>query len=731
MGMPHTTQPRVAVTGTLPDLAPDLRAVLERHADRLDLDLIERALRFSASAHRGQKRMSGEDFVSHSIAVALILAEQLLDTATIAAALLHDVVEDSDVRTEDIAREFGPEIAGIVDGLTKISSLTFRSSAEEQVENYRKLLLSIAKDARVIIIKLGDRLHNMRTLEHLPPERRSRIALETREIYAPLAHRFGMAGMKAELEDLAFKFLEPDDYRELVNQVAAKRAAREQTIQKLRAPLEYELRRAGIEGFDVTGRPKHLWSIFQKMRKRNKGFDEIYDLLAIRVIVRSVPDCYHVLGIIHHNWTPIQERIKDYIASPKSNAYQSLHTTIFGPGGQLFEVQIRTQEMHRTAEFGIAAHWLYKRDGKQDELDQQLGWFRQLLDLQQDTHSPEEFLEFLKIDLYQDEIFVFTPLGDVKRLPKGSTPIDFAFHVHTEVGLKCQGAKLNGRIAPLHRELKSGDTVEILTGAGAKPSRDWLSHVRTARARHKIKQWVNHEEETISLGLGQEILAREVRKRRLEPPDDARLAKAAATLSLADGRGLEIAVGRGDVPIGQVIRALYPDLGSDEILEPKATVFGRVIDRIRLGRGIKIQGVDGLMVRYAQCCQPVPGDSVVGYVTQGRGISIHRSDCPNLLTLAAEERRVDIDWQETAGESFAVRLAVSGEDRRGLYADIMEAVSQTGTNIRGADLHTKDGSVFGTIFVEVDNLPHLGKVMKAVRKVKGVTEIERRDSPSN
>ncbi|MEO6055810.1 MAG: bifunctional (p)ppGpp synthetase/guanosine-3',5'-bis(diphosphate) 3'-pyrophosphohydrolase, partial [Gemmatimonadales bacterium] len=601
----------------------------------------------------------------------------------------------------------------------------------EQVENYRKLLLSIAKDARVIIIKLGDRLHNMRTLEHLPPERRSRIALETREIYAPLAHRFGMAGMKAELEDLSFKFLESEEYRDLVNQVASKRAQRELTITKLRAPLEYELKRAGLEWFEVTGRPKHLWSIFQKMRKRDKGFEEIYDLMAIRVIVRSVPECYHVLGIIHHNWTPIQERIKDYIASPKSNAYQSLHTTIFGPGGQLFEVQIRTQEMHRTAEFGIAAHWLYKRDGKPDELDQHLGWFRQLLELQQDTHSPEDFLEFLKIDLYQDEIFIFTPQGDVKRLPKGSTPIDFAFHVHTEVGLKCQGAKINGRIAPLHRELRSGDTVEILTGAGAKPSRDWLSHVRTARARHKIKQWVNHEEETVSLALGREILAREVRRRRLENPDDDRLARAAVTLSLADGRGLEIAVGRGDVNIGSVIKALYPDHATEEMQDPKPTVFGRVIDRIRLGRGIKIQGVDGLMVRYAQCCQPVPGDAVVGYVTQGRGISIHRSDCPNLLTLSADERRVDIDWQETAGEAFAVRLAVAGEDRRGLYADIMEAVSQTGTNIRGADLHTKDGSVFGTIFVEVDNLPHLGKVLKAVRKVKGVTDIERRDIPGN
>jgi GTP pyrophosphokinase len=713
----------------LSDATPEFRAVLERHADRLDLELIDRALRYSASAHRGQKRMSGEDFVSHSIAVALILAEQLLDSTSISAALLHDVVEDSDVRTEDIAREFGAEVAGIVDGLTKISSLTFRSSAEEQVENYRKLLLSIARDARVIIIKLADRLHNMRTLEHLSPDRRQRIAQETREIYAPLAHRFGMAGMKAELEDLAFKFLESDDYRELVGQIAAKRAVREQLILKLRGPLDAELRRAGITWFEVTGRPKHLWSIYQKMKKRGKGFDEIYDLMAVRVIVRTVPECYHVLGIIHHNWTPIQERIKDYIASPKSNAYQSLHTTIFGPGGQLFEVQIRTQEMHRTAEYGIAAHWLYKKDGSRDEIDQHLGWFRQLLELQQDTHSPEEFLEFLKIDLYQDEIFVFTPKGDVKRLPKGSTAIDFAFHVHTDVGLKCQGAKINGRIAPLHRELKNGETVEVLTSPGAKPSRDWLNHVRTARARHKIKQWIKHEEETVSRSLGKDILARELKRRRLEPPDDGRLASAAQTLSLADGAGLEVAVGRGDVAIGQVIRALYPEAPQETLQEPKPTVFGRVIDRIRLGRGIKIQGVDGLMVRYAQCCQPVPGDTVVGYVTQGRGISIHRSDCPNLLTLAAEERRVEIDWQETAGEAFRVRLAVSAEDRRGLYADLMEAISQTGTNIRGADLQTRDGSVFGNVFVEVDNLTHLAKVLKAVRRVRGVTHVERREAP--
>jgi GTP pyrophosphokinase len=718
------------VTSTLPDITPAFRALLERNADRLDLELIERALRFSVSAHSGQKRVSGEEFVSHSIAVATILVGQLLDSTSIVAALLHDVVEDSEVSTEDVQREFGAEVAGLVDGLTKISNLTFRSSAEEQVENYRKLLISIARDARVIIIKLADRLHNMRTLEPLSPERRLRIATETREIYAPLAHRFGMAGVKAELEDLVFKFLEPDDYEALARQVAARRSEREALIETFRMPLEVELKAAGVGAVEVTGRPKNLWSIYQKMRRRNTAFEEIYDMMAVRVIVRTVQDCYHVLGIIHHRWVPLQERIKDYIASPKSNAYQSLHTTVFGPSGQLFEVQIRTQEMHRTAEFGIAAHWLYKSGEKADELDQHLGWFRQLLELQQDTHTPEDFLEFLKVDLYQDEIFVFTPQGDVKRLPKGSSAIDFAFHVHTEVGLHCKGAKINGRIAPLHREIKNGDTVEILTSPQARPSRDWLAHVRTARARHRIKQWIRQEEESVSLNLGQEILAREVKRRRLTAPDAAQLSRAATALGLAEGRALEVAIGRGDMALGNVIRALYPQLTTEELKEVKPTVFGRALDRLRLGRGIRIQGVDGLMVRYAQCCQPVPGDTVVGYVTQGRGISIHRADCPNLLTLNAGDRRVEIDWQEVEGQSFAVRLVVRAEDRRGLYAELMEAISQTGTNIRGADLHTKDGSAFGMIFVEVDNLPHLAKVLKAVRKVKGVTEVERREAPA-
>ncbi|MDH3290805.1 MAG: bifunctional (p)ppGpp synthetase/guanosine-3',5'-bis(diphosphate) 3'-pyrophosphohydrolase [Gemmatimonadota bacterium] len=703
------------------------RAVSERQ-DRIDLDLIERAFHLSASAHRGQKRLSGHDFISHSVEVAKILVRQQLDSITIAAALLHDVAEDSDVTLAEIRTEFGDEVADIVDGLTKISSLTFRSSAEEQSENYRKLLLSIARDARVIMVKLADRLHNMRTLEHLPEPRRRTIALETREIYAPLAHRFGMASIKTELEDLAFKFLEPEEYEALVEQIQAKRDEREEMIGRLKAPLEDALRQAGIADFDVTGRPKHLWSIDRKMRLRNLPFAEIYDLMAIRVLVRSVPDCYHVLGVIHHQWTPLQERIKDYIASPKSNGYQSLHTTVFGPAGQLYEIQIRTREMHRTAEYGIAAHWVYKEQRSPDELDTRFEWFRQLLELQQDTRNPEEFLEFLKIDLYQDEIFVFTPRGDVKRLPTGATPIDFAFAVHTEVGLRCQGSRVNGRIAPLHRPLKNGDTVEILTGPFARPSKDWIAHVRTARARHKIRQWINKEEAERSAGLGKEILGRELRRRRLEMPAEAVIEEAAKRLSVASADMLYSVLGRGDVPIGQVFKALFPDRASGELQPPTPTRFGRVIDRIRFGRGVRIHGVDGLMVRYAQCCQPVPGDPVVGFVTKGRGISIHRSDCPNLLSMSADpERRVEIDWQVVQGEVFVVSVGVSGEDRRGLYADLMEAVSGSGTNIKSAELSSKDGVVFGSVLVEVENHAHLAKVMRAMRRVKGVQSVERRE----
>ncbi|MCC6244278.1 MAG: bifunctional (p)ppGpp synthetase/guanosine-3',5'-bis(diphosphate) 3'-pyrophosphohydrolase, partial [Gemmatimonadaceae bacterium] len=481
--------------------------------DKLDHELLVRAYRYSDAAHAGQVRHSGEPYVSHCVEVARILADLQLDTATVTSGLLHDIVEDTDITVDDIAREFGPEIAQIVDGLTKIANLPLSSREERQVENYRKLLLSIAKDARVILIKLADRLHNMRTLDWLAPEKRRRIAQETRDLYAPLAHRFGMAKMRWELEDLAFKHLEPEAYKTLAKMVASKRGERESLIAQMREPLEKRLTDAGIADVEVTGRPKHLWSIYQKMQQRDRPYEDIYDLLAIRVIVPNVLECYHALGVIHDGWTPVQERIKDYIAQPKSNGYQSLHTTVFGPGRQLFEIQIRTRDMHRTADYGIAAHWLYKEASKNtDELDRHLAWFRQVLELQLDAETPGEFLEFLKLDLYQDEIFVFTPTGDVIQLPKGATPLDFAFAVHTQVGARCAGAKINGRIAPLSRELKNSETVEILTNPNAKPSRDWLAHVRTGRARHKIRQMLRLEERSSAMRLGREIIERELRR---------------------------------------------------------------------------------------------------------------------------------------------------------------------------------------------------------------------------
>ncbi|NUS98244.1 MAG: bifunctional (p)ppGpp synthetase/guanosine-3',5'-bis(diphosphate) 3'-pyrophosphohydrolase, partial [Gemmatimonadaceae bacterium] len=699
--------------------------------DRHDRDLLTRAYRFSERAHSGQTRKSGEPYVSHCVEVAKILAELQLDTVTVASGLIHDVVEDTSITVEDVEREFGKEVASIVDGLTKIASLPFGSSQERQVENYRKLLLSIAKDARVILIKLADRLHNMRTLEHLAPEKRQRIALETRDLYAPLAHRFGMARVRWELEDLAFKHIESDEYKKLAKLVAQKRGEREKLIAMLKEPLETELRRAGIRNVEVTGRPKHLWSIYKKMKQRDKPYEEIFDLLAIRVLVDTVPDCYHALGVIHDGWTAVQERIKDYIAQPKSNGYQSLHTTIFGPGRHLFEIQIRTREMHRTAEYGIAAHWLYKgTDKSSDELDRHLTWFRQVLELQLDAKTPDEFLEFLKLDLYQDEIFVFTPTGDVIQLPKGATPIDFAFAVHTELGLHIAGAKINGRIAPLSRELKNSDTVEILRSPSKKASRDWLAHVRTGRARHKIRQWLRHEEHTSSTKLGHEILEREVRRRKLGKPDDESLGRVARELGLTDSTHLMASLGQGDVDISRVLRSLYPDVAAAHQAPPEQGVLDRIVDRVRgVPRGVRIQGVDGLMVRYAQCCQPVPGDAVTGYVTRGRGVSIHRADCPNLLLLEHEpERRLEIEWKEREGERFTVRLLLEGNDRRGLYADVAAAVSATGTDIRAMELKAIDAKAIGSMLVEVENLSHLEKIMRAVRRVKGISDIARRDN---
>jgi guanosine-3',5'-bis(diphosphate) 3'-pyrophosphohydrolase len=702
--------------------------------ERLDTELLARAYRFSEKAHAGQTRRNGDPYVTHCVQVAKILADLQLDTVTVASGLIHDVVEDTAFSVEDVEREFGREIAQIVDGLTKIGHLPMASREERQVESYRKLLLSVAKDARVILVKLADRLHNMRTLEWMPEDKRARIALETRDLYAAMAHRFGLNAMKAELEDLAFKWLEPEEYRNLAKMIAQTRADRDRLMAEMAVPLETKLREAGVVVYEVSGRPKHLWSIWKKMQKRDKPYDEIYDLYALRVLVDNVPECYHALGVIHGAWTPLQERIKDYIASPKSNGYQSLHTTIFGPRGTLFEIQIRTREMHRTAEYGIAAHWLYKdgpeKGGKKD-LDRHLSWFRQVLELQLDAETPDQFLEFLKLDLYQDEIFVFTPNGDVIQLPKGATPIDFAFAVHTEVGLHTHGARVNGRIVPLSRELRNSETVEIIRSPNARPTRDWLAHVRTGRARHRIRQWLRNEEQKTFTTIGQEILDRELRRRKHAKLTDDEMARGTAALKLTSAEHVLASLGQGDITVTQLLRAIYPDLDETQDAALKPSALERLFDRMRRpsgSKGLRVQGADGLLVRYAQCCQPVPGDRVTGYVTRGRGVSIHRSDCPNLLFLMHEpERRLEIDWQETAGERFVVRLSIEGSDRRGLYADLASAVSGTGTDIRSLDLKTVDGRMTGSALVEVENLAHLDKIIKAARRVKGVSEVARRE----
>jgi GTP diphosphokinase / guanosine-3',5'-bis(diphosphate) 3'-diphosphatase len=723
-----TTAPNVNQRAALDALPPGLRKSVEVYADRLDLDLVARAYRFSEGAHQGQKRASGEEYLAHCVEVTKILADLHLDTFSLAAGLIHDTVEDTPITLEEVSAEFGREIATIVDGVTKIGKVQFRSTTEQQVENYRKLLLSMAQDARVITIKLADRLHNMRTLEHLRTDKRRRIALETREIYAPLAHRLGMAQIRWELEDLAFKHLEPEAYRDLAKKIADRRTEREEHIEALRRPLAEELHTAGIP-CEVYGRPKHLWSIHRKMVQRGREYDEIYDLMAIRVVTDSIANCYHALGVIHNKWTPLQERFHDYIATPKSNMYRSLHTTIFGPGGRLYEIQIRTHEMHRTAEYGIAAHWRYKEGDSRapDVVDERLAWFRQVLEWQQDTGDPEEFMEFLRVDLFQDEIFVFTPKGDVKQLPRGATPIDFAFAVHTEVGLRCSGAKINGRIAPLSRELKNGDTVEVMTDARQKPSRDWLAFVKTARARQKIRHWIKQVESESALELGTELFTRELRKIRRDRPAEDRLGEAADQLNYQDWEGVLAALGRGEIGPSAIFRQLFP--GEDSTPAKPPTALERLVERVRgNGRGVRIQGLDNTLVRYSQCCQPVPGDDVIGYITRGRGISIHRTDCPNVLNLSQHpERRIEIEWEAESGERFYVRIIVDGTDRRGLLSDIATAITTTGTNISSAEIKSKEGGMTGSFVVEVQDLNHLKKVMKFIRRVNGVLSAERRE----
>ncbi len=688
----------------------------------VDIPLLRKAYEFSEGAHHGQKRASAEPFLNHCIETALILAEQHLDTATLAAGLIHDVVEDTRYSIEAINAEFGEEIALLVNGVTKMEDVEFKSQAEEQVLYFRKMLLSMADDIRVIIIKLADRLHNMRTLEYLPAKKQRPIALETREVYAPLAHRFGMARIKWELEDLALKYLDPQVYNELVEKIAESRKEREGYIKEIVKPLKVRLSREGIEP-NITGRAKHFDSIYRKMKKRQKPFEDIYDLLAIRILTNTERECYHALGVVHALWTPVGDRFHDYIATPKTNMYQSLHTTVIGPRGRTVEIQIRTHEMHRTAEYGIASHWLYK-EGRQaaDEADKRFAWLREVLEWQKEADSPAEFLDFFKNDLFREEIYVFTPHGELKPLPRGATPIDFAFAVHTEVGYCCVGAKVNGRIVPLNSKLNNGDEVQILTASQPRVSRDWLSNVKTTKARSKIRLFLKRARFEESVRLGRELLQRELKKRRMASLSDSDLDDLAMALSYTDHQAMLAGIGDGTLSLGQIFGKLIPPKEK----ETPAFDGTEFIERARGTSGIRIQNLDQMMFRFAKCCQPVPGERIIGYITRGRGISVHRVDCPNALALDSDpDRKVEVQWDVEPSQSFLVQLSLVLENRGKILSDISNAISELDTNIRLAEIDGNGQSATGRFVVEIRNLNHLRRVQNKIKAVRGVISVER------
>ncbi len=693
---------------------------IESFNANVDIPLLRRTYEFSDQAHKGQYRESGDPYVEHCLEVAFILAEQHMDSASIAAGLIHDVVEETEVSIDRIRKEFGDEIAELVDGVTHMSGVVFKSTEEKQVDYYRKMLLSMAKDIRVIIIKLADRLHNMRTLEALNRDRQERISRETLDVYAPLAHRFGMSRIKDELEDLSLKYLNPAVYLEISRKLNVTGAEVDEYIDGVTIPLKRELEENGIKA-EISGRSKHFYSIYRKMVSRHKPFDEIDDIIAIRVIVNTDAECYQTLGIIHSLWTPVAERFDDYIATPKSNMYRSLHTTIVGPGGRMVEIQIRTFRMHRTAEYGVAAHWLYKEGRKvPDESDKQMIWLREVLEWQKDLTNPSEFLEYLKIDLFHDDIFIFTPKGDLKQLSKGSTPLDFAYAVHSDVGGRCVGAKVNGKMVPLNTLLKSGDRVEILTSPHQTPSQDWLKIVRTSKARSKIRRWFKQKGYEDSLKLGQEIFEKEFKKHSLKKLSEQEIDDLAASLNFSDVQSMYAALGSGDFSIKHVLTKFLPPE------EEKVTIVKKLLDKAKGRTGVKVQGVGNLMFRFAQCCQPLPGEDIVGFITKGRGVSIHRSDCLNALQMTVEsDRRVNVEWDVQKDQSFLVRLEVIVEDRKGLLHDIAEAIADADTNIKGAEIKPSAPPTRGNILIEVKNLKHLNRTIKKMKRVKGVIMVER------
>ncbi len=696
-----------------------------------DLDIIDRAYIYSAKVHEGQVRLSGEPYLSHPLEVASILADMKLDVVSVAAGLLHDVIEDTHATPEEINEMFGKEITHIVSGVTKLSSLPFSSSSQaRQAESIRKMILAMADDIRVILIKLADRLHNMRTLKFHSDRKREKIAQETLDIYAPIAGRLGIYWIKKELEDNSFMYLQPEEYSKITTFINKDRDEREKYIETVKSFIKKKMDEHNLK-CEVLGRYKYYYSIYQKMISQNLEFEEVYDIIAYRIILDTIPQCYEALGLIHSLWKPVPKKFKDYISVPRPNMYQSLHTTVIGPFGERIEIQIRTYEMDKVAQSGIAAHWSYKEGHRFDEtMSKTYAWIQSLVENQENIRDPDEFLENVRIDLFPDEVYVFSPRGDIKTVPKGATPVDFAYIIHTEVGNQCAGAKVNGRIVPLQYELKTGDTVEIITSKKQHPSKDWLNFVKTVRARSRIRQWIKIQEKERSITLGREMCEKAFRKYRL---NFHTLLKSEEMENVVEHFGFKNAddliasVGYGKITPLQIIRKVAP---KPELEKERDSIFNKIIGRVRKkkpGAGVIVKGVDDILIKFGKCCQPVPGDPVTGYITRGFGVTVHRTRCVNALKMSPE-RQIDVEWNVDVEETYPVKIQVLAFDRVGLLADIASNISKNGANILSANSETRGSKIVDSYFtIAVEDTEHLNRILSAIRKVKHIQEVRRID----
>ncbi len=704
----------------------ELVTKIQSYDTTLEASWLRSVYELADAAHDGQRRASGEDYIEHPVAVARILADMEMDRETIAAAILHDVVEDTVVTSDEVLLKFGPEIAQLVEGVTKLTRIPYQSKEDAQVENLRKMFMAMAKDIRVIIIKLADRLHNMRTLASLPPGKQQTIARETIEIYSPIAHRLGIWKIKWDLEDLCLRYLDPDIYREIADRVAKKRGEREAAVSSVVALLRAHFEKLAILA-EVTGRPKHFYSIYTKL-KNGRDFSTIYDLTAVRVIVDSVKDCYGALGTVHSIWKPIPGRFKDYIAMPKPNMYQSLHTTVVGPGGDPLEIQIRTLEMHRTSEYGIAAHWRYKEGGKNDAFEHKLTWLRSLLEWQNDMRDSRAFMENLKLDLFENQVFIFSPKGDVFPLQSAATPLDFAYHVHTDVGHHCVGTKVNGKIVPLDYQLKNGDICEVLVNKNSRPSLDWLSIVRTSGAKHKIKQWFRRDRKDENVLIGQESVERELSREhmRLDLARGETIEKIAKRMNYSSAVDLFAAIGFGDASAVSVVTKLKDEAKTNNLIDLSSVQRIPARRILRNSTGIRIAGVDDVLVRLSKCCSPVPGDPIMGYVTIGKGVSVHRADCPNVAYMSATpERILQASWADAELATHSVDVEIEALDRAGLLQDVMGVCSEYRTSASSVTARVKRDGALISLTLQISNLAHLHRVLEKLRTLRDVRNVYR------